>query len=405
MEACMISRQVLRLALAVISLTFSAGCVTDTVLKGDSEVVEWEITDLYTTERTFEGISTYQYSFTLVLKENKGKTITFNEFKAEYHEPNCDFSCNGKRSIDLRLKPYGKMRIPCGFSYSGSAENFFDLAPIYTATFYGYDSPGNKIQIIVKTRLPSNPNTRFNKTADTEPLPNLSTAEKLKSEISVPIQIAGKSILVQALLNQKERVTLLFDTGSSKTLINPDVAKLLGITPDKDAPEKTFSLIGGRTHRVAFTTLKEIKLGDAVVHDLQVGVTDAFPDTTLIDGILGTDFLEHFRFTLDRHTSKLILSPLYDNSALPDGKIKKSRPQIEQHRRIKYVWTKNKTRLHLLISDSREIWIPEKTKLEAIRGLSFNDIFYVKYNHPDKGSLVGSIPKDDISFDPIENKE
>lgn len=319
----MIPKQVLRLVVAILSLTISAGCVTDTGLKGASEGVEWEITDLYTTERSFEGVSSYQYVFTLVLNDKKGKIITFNEFKAQYHEPYYTFGDPGKQSIDLKLNPYGKIRIPCGFSFSGGALDFFDLSPIYTATLYGRDGSGRPIQVHIKTRLPSNPNARFNKTADSEPLPNMSTAEKLKAEISIPVQIAGKAILVQALLNQKERVTLLFDTGATKTLINPDVAKLLGITPGKDSPEQTFSLIGGKTHRVAFTTLKEIRLGDAVVHDLQVGVTNAFPDRSLIDGILGTDFLEHFRFTLDRHASKLILSPLYDNVEPQNGESKK----------------------------------------------------------------------------------
>ena len=75
----MSSMQFLRLLLVVISFYVLAGCVTtDTVLKGDSEAVEWEISDLYTTQRNFGGSPNYQYSFTLVLKEKKGKTITFN---------------------------------------------------------------------------------------------------------------------------------------------------------------------------------------------------------------------------------------------------------------------------------------------------------------------------------------
>lgn len=314
------SRQVLRLVFAVISLSISAGCVTDTVLKGSSEAVEWEITDLYTTERNFDGSSNYHYAFTVVLKERKGKMIIFNELSAQYHEPNTDFSSHGKRSIDLKLKPYGKTRLPFGFSYSGEGATFFNLAPIFTAKFSGADVPGNKIQVIVKTRLPSNPNLRFNKTADTDPLPNLSTAEQLKAETSVPVQIVGNAILVYAFLNQKERVTLLFDTGASKTLINPDVAKLLGITPGKDSPERYLSLIGGKTYKAALTTLKEVKLGDAVVRDLQVGVAQVFPDMSLIDGILGSDFLEHFNFTLDRQKSELILSPFLETDKTPKEK-------------------------------------------------------------------------------------
>lgn len=315
------SMQILRLLLVVISLYVLAGCVTtDTVLKGDSDAVEWEINDLYTTQRNFGGSSRYQYAFTLVLKEKKGKTITFNEYNAQYYEPYSNFSNHGKRTIDLKLKPYGRIRLPCGFSYYGDAETFFSFAPIYNATFYGYDDLDNKIQVIVKTRLPSNPNARFKKIADTEPLPNKSTAEQLKTEISVPVQIAGNVILVNAILNQKERVTLLFDTGASKTLINPDVVKLLGITPDKDSPEQFLSLLGGKSYRAALTTLKEIKLGKAVVRDLQIGVGEVFPDTSLIDGILGSDFLEHFNFTLDRRKSELRLSPIAETKKMPEEK-------------------------------------------------------------------------------------
>jgi predicted aspartyl protease len=133
------------------------------------------------------------------------------------------------------------------------------------------------------------------------------TSEVLKTPALVPIRIVKNAIYVFATLNQKEYVTLLLDTGSSITMITPDVAELLGISPEKDAPKGTITPIGGKTIEAPFVNLSKIKVGDAVVNNLMVGVYLAFPNDPLVDGILGADFLGHFTVTVDHDKRQLRL--------------------------------------------------------------------------------------------------
>ena len=133
------------------------------------------------------------------------------------------------------------------------------------------------------------------------------TSKVLETPTSVPIRIVKNAIYVNATLNQKEYVTLLLDTGASITMITPDVAELLGISPKKDAPKGTITLIGEKTIEAPFVSLLKIKVGDAVVNNLMVGVYSVFPNAPLVDGILGTDFLRHFTVTVDHHTRQLRL--------------------------------------------------------------------------------------------------
>ena len=135
----------------------------------------------------------------------------------------------------------------------------------------------------------------------------VSTSEVLKEPTTVPIQIVNDAILVNATINSEESATLLLDTGGSRTILTPYVAKLLRINPRKDTPKRTLSLVGGKTIRVPFVHVSEIRVGDAIVNNLLVGVSTTGFNVSSIDGILGLDFLKHFTVTVDREASQLKL--------------------------------------------------------------------------------------------------
>jgi hypothetical protein len=133
------------------------------------------------------------------------------------------------------------------------------------------------------------------------------SSEVLKKPTPVPIRIVKNAIYVKATLNQKEDATLLLDTGASITMITPGAAELLGISPKKDAPKGTITLVGEKTIEAPFVSLSKIKVGDAVVNNLRVGVYSVFPNKPLVDGILGADFLRHFTVTVDHNIRQLRL--------------------------------------------------------------------------------------------------
>ena len=122
-------------------------------------------------------------------------------------------------------------------------------------------------------------------------------------------QTIGNKILVHAVLNKKEYVTLVLDTGATHTFLTPDTAKRFGISLAPDAPKRTTTVIGGRQVEFPLVQLSTIAVGNAAVENLEAGVLASFPDAPLVDGILGGSFLKHFTMTLDYATSRLRLAP------------------------------------------------------------------------------------------------
>ena len=126
-------------------------------------------------------------------------------------------------------------------------------------------------------------------------------------ETSIPIQIRGSLMLLPVTANGRERLTLLLDTGASKTILRPSVAARLGIIPSPDVPRWPSQLADGRVIVIPYMRLRSIALGDLVVEDLDVGVYEILRDPGQVDGILGGDLLGHFRMTVDRKVERLEL--------------------------------------------------------------------------------------------------
>jgi predicted aspartyl protease len=125
----------------------------------------------------------------------------------------------------------------------------------------------------------------------------------------VPIQVINDLILVPATLNRTHGATLLVDTGATRSLLTPAVAKRLGISPPADAPRRTIHLIGGQKIDVPFVNLSALQVGDAVGENLEVGIHLVHPGAPIVDGLLGSDFLGRFKMTVDRTARQLRLEP------------------------------------------------------------------------------------------------
>ena len=136
---------------------------------------------------------------------------------------------------------------------------------------------------------------------------HLAPAADGSRETSIPIQVRGSLMLLPVTANGRERLTLLLDTGASKTILRPSVAARLGIVPSADVPRWPSQLADGRVIVIPYVRLHSIALGDLVVEDLDVGVYEILRDPGPVDGILGGDLLGHFRMTVDRKAERLEL--------------------------------------------------------------------------------------------------
>jgi hypothetical protein len=67
---------------------------------------------------------------------------------------------------------------------------------------------------------------------------------------------------------------------------------------------------GGGQLAIPLVRARSLAVGEAEVHAIEIGVYDITPDLPDLDGILGADFLRHFRVTIDRQGGMLSLAPL-----------------------------------------------------------------------------------------------
>ena len=186
--------------------------------------------------------------------------------------------------------------------------------------------------------------------------PNVSIASSFDKPTSIPLQIINNKIYLPVNLGQGIEGKFILDTGASTTIISPDMADLLGIVIGNDTIRRTFSVIGGQTMAIPVVCLPGIKVGQAVVNNLSVGVSVIHPDAPVIDGLLGADFLGHFKMTLDHNASRLILSP---------HEIDHKRR--ESTKRPSFVWTETRTPLYTSPSQKRQIkkLLPAGTKIKV----------------------------------------
>ena len=127
----------------------------------------------------------------------------------------------------------------------------------------------------------------------------------------VAIQMAGTSTFVSVQVNTRDEDALfLLDTGSSLTVLSPLYAKRLGLTIPSDAPQRQLTGIGGHKISVPLVTVSRLAVGSAAVQNFTVGVFDALPEATTVDGILGLDYLRRYRFTIDLAGKRLRLEPV-----------------------------------------------------------------------------------------------
>jgi hypothetical protein len=286
---------------------------------GESGPVTWHAEDLQIVQRTAAGTKRPVYTFTFVLKETQGTAITFTHMTHTAYTPGVTTGSSKATTGSWELRPHGELRWP--FSYYVYCQGLGsciepNLAPSYEVVLTGTDTQGQPVRVAATLRLPPNPRAvpkRSIRRIATPSTPQVSPASTVVAR--VPIQSINNRSFVYALINNKERVRLLLDTGASRTFLTPDVADALGLRITAQMLRRTIRVFGGQEIKVPFVQLAALAVEDAVVKELEVGIYQVHPqEAPLIDGVLGSDFLNHFTVTLDPTASRL---QLQSREALP----------------------------------------------------------------------------------------
>ncbi len=122
---------------------------------------------------------------------------------------------------------------------------------------------------------------------------------------SVPLIKKGLMAVVEVRINSTTKANFILDTGASYTVISEHVAKELKIDLDKKHPRIRLQTANG-VIEVPLVTLDSIEVSGLRVDDLAAAVHDFSKDTN-IAGLLGLNFLNHFRMDLDTEKGVLIL--------------------------------------------------------------------------------------------------
>jgi predicted aspartyl protease len=267
-------------------------------------------------QRSVEGTTRDLYTFTLVLQETQGAEITLTDLEQTLTQPESYFFGETQHAtVHWKLRPHGELRqlfSVYGYCAMGGCRAPGVLAPWYHIVLTGTDAQGHPLRVAIEFKLPwkapAGPKIELGQAA-----PSGSTARPAEAQVQtsgpIPFWNVQNQIWLHALLNQKEQVALLLDTGATHTLLTPETAKRLGISPAADAPKRQVWVLGGHQVEIPFVQLATLAVGAAVVSNLQVGLVSSFRQAPLADGMLGEDFLHHFTLTIDYTTSRLSLAP------------------------------------------------------------------------------------------------
>jgi predicted aspartyl protease len=134
-----------------------------------------------------------------------------------------------------------------------------------------------------------------------------SAPEKAEAAGSTTIRYTpGQRIIVDAKINGDTATRLLLDTGADTTLISPLVLSAAGASLIRGGTSaRIVGVTGGSdVQRVA---VESLEIGEARVSGLQVVAHDMGQPG--IDGLLGRDFLDRFKVTIDSTTGVLTIAP------------------------------------------------------------------------------------------------
>ncbi|MBI4523929.1 MAG: TIGR02281 family clan AA aspartic protease [Deltaproteobacteria bacterium] len=126
-----------------------------------------------------------------------------------------------------------------------------------------------------------------------------------REKATVPLQKRGAVMVVQAVVNDKAAAKFIIDTGASYTMISRATAKELQIDLHERLPALPFQTANG-VITAPLVSLESINVGGMQVNNLTAAVHDVFTQPE-ISGLLGLNFLTHFRLDIDTQNGVLHL--------------------------------------------------------------------------------------------------
>jgi predicted aspartyl protease len=117
----------------------------------------------------------------------------------------------------------------------------------------------------------------------------------------------GQRIMVDVKINGGFSTQLLLDTGADRTMISPRVLTAAGVPITKPVATGQITGVTG-TDKINYVVVDSLEVGEAKVGKMPVGAYE-LAGTGTGDGLLGRDFLDQFKMTVDAAKGEVTLAP------------------------------------------------------------------------------------------------
>jgi predicted aspartyl protease len=137
--------------------------------------------------------------------------------------------------------------------------------------------------------------------------PPSSAAAARPSGTTVIKYTPGQRIMVDVKINGGFNTQLMLDTGADRTMISPRVLTAAGIPITKPVATGQITGVTG-TDKINYVVVESLEVGQAKVGKMPVGSYELAGSGTG-DGLLGRDFLDQFKMTVDAAKGEVTLAP------------------------------------------------------------------------------------------------
>jgi aspartyl protease family protein len=140
---------------------------------------------------------------------------------------------------------------------------------------------------------------------DIPPTPPRPAEPARPDSVSIPLESEGQVAVVLAVLNGRTPASLIVDTGATYTVISYDMADELRIDVSEHTPVTRLQTANG-VITAPVVELDSVDVGGMKLNQIKAAVHD-FASGMPAAGLLGLNFLKHFRVDIDTATRTLVL--------------------------------------------------------------------------------------------------
>lgn len=123
---------------------------------------------------------------------------------------------------------------------------------------------------------------------------------------AIPLVRQGEHFLIEAWINDAVQVRLLIDTGASMTVVRDDILRAAGIFQPARPSLRLFNTANGVVEGAVYR-LDNLSVGEQSVENIDVAALE-LNQLRAAEGLLGMNFLKHFKFFIDQDKPELRLS-------------------------------------------------------------------------------------------------